>query len=312
VTVIRTFTANPAVDRTFNVEELRLDVPLRPFARRELPGGKGINVARAIGYLGGRAHCYGVVGGYAGRWFVDELDAEGLAHRFVVDGSGSWQTRTTTVVTDDRHAVLVYDRGDPIPQQALLDAVERCLTDLEQGVLLVISGSLPEGDHEAAFLRLMVEARNLGAVTIVDSSDAGLRVALACGVDTIKVDHEEAAEVTGSTNPAAAAIALLDGCDRAVVTAGASGAVAVTRSGDRFRVATPQVGARHPAGSGDAFAAALALGHMAGSGWADALRSAAAAGAANTLVLGAGRLERDTYDDLVARTPLPSPLTTTA
>jgi 1-phosphofructokinase family hexose kinase len=310
VTVIRTFTANPAVDRTFNVDDLRLDVPLRPFARQELPGGKGINVARTVGYLGGHARCYGVVGGHAGRWFVDELSAEGLDHRFVVDGSGSWQTRTTTVVTDDRHAMLVYDRGDPVPQKALLDAIERCLADLEQGSLLVLSGSLPEGDHEAAFRHLMVEARNLGAVTMVDSSGIGLRIALANGVDTIKVDHEEAAEVTGHTEPAAAAIALLDGCDQAVVTAGAEGAVAVARSGERFRVPAPQVEARHPAGSGDAFAAALAVGHTTAVGWADALRNAAAAGAANTLVLGAGRLERTTYDELMARTPRPTPIST--
>jgi 1-phosphofructokinase family hexose kinase len=309
VTVIRTFTANPAVDRTFNVEELRLDVPLRPFERQELPGGKGINVARAVGYLGGHARCFGVVGGHAGKWFVDELSAEGLDHRFLVDESGSWQTRTTTVVTDDRHAILVYDRGDPVPQQTLLDAVEGCLTDLDRGTLLVVSGSLPEGDHEAAFLRLMAEARSLGAITMIDSSGVGLRIALAHGVDTIKVDHEEAAEVTGCTDPAAAAIALLDGCDRAVVTAGATGAVAVARSGERLRVLAPQVDARHPAGSGDAFAAALALGHTTEGGWAEALRSAAAAGAANTLVLGAGRLERDTYDALVARTPLPSHIT---
>ena len=311
MTVIRTFTANPAVDRTFHVEELKLDVPLRPLARQELPGGKGINVARAVGCLRGRARCFGVVGGHAGRWFVDELSAEGLDHRFLVDESGSWQTRSTTVVTEDRHAMLVYDRGDLVPQQALLDAVEQCLTDLERGDVLVLSGSLPEGDHQAAFVRLVVEARNLGAVIMVDSSGDGLRVALANGVDMIKVDHEEAAEVTGCHDPAAAAIALLDGCDRAVVTVGASGAMAVTRSRERFRVPTPQVDARHPAGSGDAFAAALALGRTAGSGWAEALRSAAAAGAANTLVLGAGRLDRDTYDDLVARTPLPSPLTIT-
>jgi 1-phosphofructokinase family hexose kinase len=311
VTVIRTFTANPAVDRTFNVEELRLDVPLRPVARRELPGGKGINVARAVGHLGGSVRCHGAVGGYAGRWFVDELSAEGIEHRFLVDESGGWQTRTTTVVADDRHAVLVYDRGDPVPQRALLGAVERCLADLDPGAPLVISGSLPEGDHESAFLHLVVEARDLGAVTMVDSSGAGLRIALGSGVDTIKVDHEEAAEVTGHTDPAAAATALLEGCERAVVTAGASGAVAATRSGERLQVPAPQVEARHPAGSGDAFAAALALAGATGGDWAEALRRAAAAGAANTLVIGAGRLERDVCEELVARTPLPSPLATT-
>ena len=308
---IRTFTPNPAIDRTLTVDSLHFDVPLRPTARLDLPGGKGINVARAVGHLGRIARCHGVVAGYPGAWFVERLDEEGIDHRFSVETSAAWQTRTTTVVADDEHALLVYDRGDPVPEESLLAAVERCLADLEPGAVIVFCGSLPEGNHEVAVRRLLCGVRDRGAISIIDSSGSGLRYALSCGVDIIKVDHTEAAEVTGCTDPAASAVALLEGCERAVVTAGASGAIAASRDGERLRVPPAEVDARYPAGSGDAFAAALALGAAEGPGrWLQTLRAAAAAGAANTLQAGAGALDRDVYDALLKRIPAPTTFTT--
>src|SRR5690606_11957891 len=97
----------------------------------------------------------------------------------------------------------------------------------------------------------------------------------------------------------------LDGCDRAVVTHGERGAIAVDEDGEVLEVPTPDVEARHPAGSGDAFAGALALALSRSVTWPAALRFAAAAGAANTLRLGAGVLEPAIHADLIERTPAP-------
>lgn len=306
---IRTFTANPAVDRTILVDELRLDEPLRPVARVELAGGKGINAARAIVALGGRARCHGAVAGRAGRWVVEALEAEGLDHELVAPAEpAGWTTRTTTVVAGPDHAVLVYDRGDEVPSDVLRRAIATCLRDLEPAAWLIVSGSLPPGDHQEAFGGLFTDARALGARVLVDSSGDGLRRALDRGVDIVKVDHREAEEVTGQARPAASAQALLEGCDRAVVTAGAAGAVAATRGGESLSVATPTVDARHPAGSGDAFAGALVLGLASGDTWPVALRAAAAAGAANTVSLGAGVLDRRVHEQLLDVTEVPRPI----
>ncbi|MFA9428647.1 1-phosphofructokinase family hexose kinase [Egicoccus sp. AB-alg2] len=296
---IRTFTPNPAVDETVLVEDLRFDVPLRPVERRRLAGGKGINVARTVHLLGGSVRCHGVVAGDTGAWLAESLHDEGLDEDFVVDRSDTWRTRTTQVISDDRHAVLLYDRGEAIPPERLRESAERCLADLLAGGILVVSGSLPDGDHLDTVCWLLASAAGAGASVVVDSSGPGLRAALKTGVDVIKVDREEAAEVTGVEDPADAARALLDGCRRAIVTAGADGAVAAGVGQATQRIHAPRVDARHPAGSGDAFAGALAVALAQDLPWSAALQSAAAAGAANTLVVGAGAFELAAYRRLL-------------
>ena len=51
---------------------------LRPIELVALPGGKGVNAARAAARLGGRVTTTGIAGGHAGRWIVEALAAEGL------------------------------------------------------------------------------------------------------------------------------------------------------------------------------------------------------------------------------------------
>lgn len=305
--MILTFTANPAIDRTIVVDTLELDRPLRPTRQLELPGGKGINVVRAAGHLADTpARCHGPLGGDTGRWVASRLTAEGIDHALVLDVDGDWATRATTVVADATQAVLVYDRGDVMPSAVLDQSVARCLDDLAPGTTLVASGSLPSGDHLAAWRRLLTGADERGATVVVDSSGDGLRVALEVGVDVVKVDRAEAAELTGTDVTAASARALLDGCERAIVTAAAEGASAASRDGTVLEVPAVAVEALHPAGSGDAFAAGLVVAQTAGATWPDALRSAAAAGAANTRCLGAGILDRETHRRLLADTPAPA------
>lgn len=305
--MIHTFTANPAVDRTYRVDHLMLDEPLRPAERTDLPGGKGVNVARAVRLLGGQVTCHGPVAGHSGRWLVQALEEEELDHRLHVASGDSWATRTTTVVTDHQHAVLVYDRGDQVPTEALETVVDGCLAELAASQVLVVSGSLPVGDHLSALRTLLAGARDRDVRVVVDASGPSLQVALDVGVDVVKVDRSEAAEVTGAQQPNESVMALRRHCHRAVVTDGAAGAVASDGAGGLLTVATPTVEAAHPAGSGDVFTAVVADAMVRGHHWHRSLRRAAAAGAANTLEPGAGRFDLSQLERLVQRTPPPRP-----
>ena len=50
-----TLTPNPSVDRTLQIPELRRGAVLRATSQRIDPGGKGVNVARALIAVDGRA-----------------------------------------------------------------------------------------------------------------------------------------------------------------------------------------------------------------------------------------------------------------
>jgi 6-phosphofructokinase 2 len=71
---IVTLTMNPAIDASTSVERVTPDDKLRCDALRREPGGGGINVARAIGRLGGEALALYAAGGAIGALLETLLD----------------------------------------------------------------------------------------------------------------------------------------------------------------------------------------------------------------------------------------------
>src|SRR4051794_19144235 len=78
--MIITVTLNTAIDKTLEVPNFRIGRRHRSVAQATMPGGKGVNVARAINLLGPPVIAPGSAGGSTGRRRVAALTAEsGLA-----------------------------------------------------------------------------------------------------------------------------------------------------------------------------------------------------------------------------------------
>src|SRR5690349_16131666 len=75
---IVTITFNPALDKSVTVPELISERKLKCAAPVYEPGGGGINVARAIKKLGGKAVAIYLSGGFAGTKIGDLLLREGV------------------------------------------------------------------------------------------------------------------------------------------------------------------------------------------------------------------------------------------
>ena len=74
--------ANPSIDRLFEVDRVELGTIHRPDAFVMVPGGKGLNVARAAASLGADVLAVGILAGHAGRWLEEALAAEGVPSAF--------------------------------------------------------------------------------------------------------------------------------------------------------------------------------------------------------------------------------------
>ena len=137
-------TPAPAIDRTAHVERITHDEVLRPLEMYVLPGGKGVNAARAAVALGGRVITTGIAGGHAGRWIVETLGIEGLEPHWSFARA---ESRTAYVIVDEAgESVLVYERPSP----ATPDEFEAFLRLLEERLLpasvrAVVAGSIPAG-----------------------------------------------------------------------------------------------------------------------------------------------------------------------
>jgi len=298
--------ANPSIDKLFEVDALRVGAIHRPEAFIAVPGGKGLNVARAAAALGAGVTAVPLLAGHAGRWIEEALAAEAVPTAPAWAAAG--ETRSSLSVADRETGRLTefYEDGTPV---TVVDW-EALETDVRSAIepegWVTLSGSAPPGAPDDAYARLVRVARDAGAAVAVDARGSTLRHALEASPDLVKVNAEEATEVVGgSVETEAGALAAADELVRrsrgaaVAVTMGRRGCVMV--AGDvRLRGSVDAAGP-YPVGSGDSFLAGLVVGRDRGSDWKDALRLAVGAAAANAEEPGAGRLRAERAAELAAR-----------
>jgi 1-phosphofructokinase family hexose kinase len=289
---------NLTTDRDMDVDELRPGHVLRARAVRVLPGGKGLNVARAAADLGLAAALVAFAPGDGGDRLAERIRAEGVT-LWTVPCAG--EPRSTAILHEpDGRVTVVNEPGPPI-DDAAWDAF--CAT-AEEGLaghaVLACAGSLPPGAPPDAYARLVA----LADTCVVDTAGAALAGALAAAPHVVKVNVAEVEQLlhggTGTEVEAtedapararrAAADLLRAGARAAVVTAGSAGAAFAAPDGAGF-LAAPVVHVRNPIGAGDAFAAALAGALERGRPLGDAVRAGVAAGAASVEHPTAGRVD---------------------
>lgn len=288
-------TPAPAIDRTAHVAHIAHDEILRPVELVALPGGKGVNAARAAVRLGGRVITTGIAGGHAGRWIVEALVEEGLEPQWSFAAA---ESRTTYVTVDGSgESVIVYER----PAPATDEEFETFLRLLEEELLpqsgrAIVAGSIPAGIGPDGHGAIVQACRRAGCPLLVDASGAGLMAALAAGPDIVKIGRIEAVEVGVVSADATAietATALVGlGARLAVVTDGAD-EVAAADATTAWRANVPEVQAVNAVGSGDSFNAAMSLALMDIADVAAALTKGVAAGSANAMTLSAASLDPD-------------------
>jgi 1-phosphofructokinase family hexose kinase len=287
--VILCVAANPSIDRLFAVEELTPGAIHRPAEFAQVPGGKGLNVARSAAALGGDVTAVALLGGHAGRWIAEQLGAERVPLR------AAWfdaETRSSLSVAGAIEGLTeFYEHGHPVaePEWAAFEELVQSL--MPEAAWTTLSGSLPVGAPADGYERLM----GSGSVAL-DARDRGIDA----GPAIVKLNAAEAAHATGLGDPRAAAGELhRRSGGTAVVTRGEKGAVLVSADGE-LRGRTAAAGP-YPVGSGDAFLAGLVVALDRGAAWDDAFRLALGAGAANAELPGAGRLERARAEELAAQ-----------
>jgi tagatose 6-phosphate kinase len=296
--VILTVTPNVALDITYRVDQLTPGSSHRVREVRERAGGKGINVASVLNALGHDTMVLGFVGRATAAAVTADLARGGLAHELVpVEGP----TRRSVAVVDAGNgaATLFIEPGPPAPASAWEQLEAMLAARLPGAAALVVSGSLPPGSADDACARLVRLAAAHRVTVLVDTAGEALLRAAAAGADIVKPNSGELLDATGRSDLTAAATALRRRGAKAVVASlGEAGMTAFTPGGS-WRAAPPARIAGNPTGAGDAAAAALIAGAVAGAPWPDRLRDAVALSAAAVLQPTAGSVDLQHYRRLV-------------
>jgi 1-phosphofructokinase family hexose kinase len=298
--------ANPSIDRLYELDRLTRGDIHRPLFVVAVPGGKGLNAARAAVALGGSVTVAGIVAGRAGDWIVDGLAALGVEAK-VARTVG--ETRTCVSVLDRSTGQMteVYERGEEIEPGAwtALEAIVRGELDRGDVAAVTLSGSLPPGAPQDGFGRIarIAAASTRPVPVLADTYGPALIAVLAARPAIVKVNAVEAGEasgvgVTDAMSAAEAAVILRRaGAGGVIVTLGVAGAVVVT-AGERVHLDPPGSRGAYPVGSGDAFLGAFAVAFARADTLIEAARFGLAAGMANAELPGAGRLDPTTVEPL--------------
>jgi 1-phosphofructokinase len=292
-----TLTANPSLDRT-----LDLPAPLvtggivRLGGSATEPGGKGVNVARAIAAAGGDVVC--VLPAAASDPIVTALRALGLEIATVPVQS---PVRTNYTLVDPAGTTTKLNE----PGAALTDATRAALSGVLHGhaaaaAWVVLSGSLPPSTPVGWYAELVTSLRDTGVRVAVDTSEAPLLALMAAGPDAaphlLKPNSEELAQLAGVSEDAilrdpeatrAAVRTLHDrGVEEVLLTLGADGALLSRADGDLWSAQPPPITVRSTVGAGDCSLAGYLLADLAGAPPAERLRTAVAYGAASASLPG--------------------------
>ncbi|MGY2085366.1 1-phosphofructokinase family hexose kinase [Blastococcus sp. SYSU DS0539] len=284
---------NPAQDRLQVVPRLLIGEVNRATEVVSRPGGKGMIVARGVVRLGGRATVHGFVGGSVGAQISAGCRELGIEDRHVpIDG----ETRVSTVLVDSATgaSTVINEPGPEVRPDEVDALVEGLLDAVRPGDLVVCTGSLPRGAPADLYARCVTALRGRGVLSVVDTSGPGLALAVRSGPDVLKVNEDELRADAGLTGPGEVAELptlmgrVLDaGVGAVVVTRGAAG-LSYRSATEGWDVASPSVPVVNATGSGDMMLAGFVTSLARGDDRASALRTGAAAGAAN-----AARLEPD-------------------
>jgi 1-phosphofructokinase family hexose kinase len=305
--MIITVTLNAALDKTLEVPNFTPGRRHRTVDQTTMPGGKGVNIARAIKRLGQPVIATGLAGGSTGTRIIDALTDESILNGFVRIREDS---RTNTAVLDPTTGVHteVNERGPDVSPRELELFRDKLLYLAQGASMCVFAGSLPRGVEPDVYGELIREVHKLGVTTVLDTDGEPLRLGVRAEPDIVSPNELEAEELVGHE--------FNDDDDRA------ESVVEITRLGARESVMTVPDGCyarvledgapvlarlrveelepRSTIGTGDAFLAGYVSARYTGSSPVDALRFGVACGAESTQHFGAGVLDPARADRMLS------------
>lgn len=283
----------PAPMLTVTVEEHRGEPDIHLHV-----GGQGVWQARMLTALGTDVSLVCSFAGEAGQISHYLLEQEGLKVIGIDRGGVS-----PAYIHDRRggeRVPIVEAQGEPLSRHDLDALYSAMLSEVADADLVILSG--PDGDDTLppdVYRRLASDVRALDRTVMVDLAGERLAASRKGGIDVLKISHEELQQdglVDDGDDEeqllAAARKLASDGIELVAVTRAEAGSIVISPEGE-WRVVTPELEPVDTRGAGDSYTAGLASVIARHGSHADAVRTAAAAGAVNATRRGLGTGDAD-------------------
>jgi 6-phosphofructokinase 2 len=302
---IITVTANPCIDKTIWIDELVPNKKLKAKRPEEEPGGGGINVSRAIKYLGNQSTTIYFSGSYNGSHLNQLVLAEGL-NALPVNIEANSRMNIMLIDESTSKEYRIGMSGASISMKEQEDMLE--LVKKQQAEFLVLSGSLPPSVPANFYAKLASCANEKNIKVIVDTSEAALEEVVKGQIFLIKPNLSELSALCGINEDASieeiknASQSLLYNinCTAIVVSLGGDGALLITKE-ETHHIVPPKVEVKSTVGAGDCLVAGLTLALSENKSWKEVLQYGVACGTAATLGSGKSLCTKEDVDRIYSQ-----------
>lgn len=296
--MIYTITLNPTLDITFIVDRIEQEGSYKACEVIKTPGGKGINVSRALMSMGVDSICMGLMGGFPGEEATELLQREGLILQMVKIAN---DTRTNVVILgrEDCKELIIRAEGPLVVEEETRKLTDLFLRIVHSPEILVLSGSLPPSVNSDIYYSLIKGAKERGALVVLDTSGEPLELGVKALPDLIKPNRKELEGLAGRDFSDEGE--MIDYCrelnskgiPRVLVSMGHEGAILVTGQGV-WRGTVPAID-EDSVGAGDSMVAGFVIGLTQAKTIEETFRTALACSVSAVLNSGPWLSEPETY-----------------
>lgn len=253
--MIYTVTLNPSIDFIVEVDDFNLGHLNRINRENKYPGGKGINVSRVLNTIGIPSKALGFLGGFTGGFIQDTLAREGIQTEFVQVEEDS----RINIKLKSGDETEINGLGPALTDQNIQDLLNK-LQALQDGDILILSGSIPPSLPKTFYSDLMREYGKRGVKVVVDAGGQILAEVLQDKPFLVKPNHHELSELFGvAINTVEEVIPygkkLVEmGAENVVVSMAGDGALLFT-NGEVYSATIPKGKVLNSVGAGDSLVA---------------------------------------------------------
>jgi len=280
--MIYTVTLNPSLDYIVDVPLFQSGSVNRTEGEILNPGGKGINVSLLLSQLGIENTALGISAGFTGREIIRMLDSCGIRTDFIDAACGISRINVKIRSGDVSE---INGQGPKVSDEDVAELYKR-LDKMQNGDVLVLAGSIPEGMPNSIYMDIMKHLENRQLLIAVDATQNLLLNVLRYKPFLIKPNIHELAEMLGVTVETKEEVVKYArelqsrGARNVLVSMGSGGAVLVSENGDIMKAVPPTGKVLSAVGSGDSMVAGFLAGYIWTGSYAEALRTGICAGSA--------------------------------
>lgn len=254
--MILSITANPSVDISYNIENLKIDDVNRVELVNKDAGGKGIHVSYVLNELGEKVINSGFVGGKLGEFIEKRLDERKISHDFIKLDD---ETRNCIAIIHDNKQTEILEKGPKIgleKEKEFLAHLEKLSKNIE---IINISGSLPKGLDASFYQKIIKFAKENKIFVSLDTSGNTLKEIVKGEIkpDLIKPNETEIKDIIEKEFPENEEEirkifdkAPLKDIPYVIISQGKDGAIFKIKN-KIYKAKVPKVKAINPVGSGD-------------------------------------------------------------